>query len=188
MTKRKIHGKKFQVLVIITLLSLVIMACGQAAPPPDDLPDPLPTDTSPADPEPTEEPMTEPSTDYLVSKVDRVVAPQLGEGDLDALVGGNSAFALELYQGLRSNGGNLFYSPFSISQALAMTYAGARAETEGQMADVLHFDLIQERLHPTFNGLDLELSLNGASEIPINTTAPIAATDNAFIGNGRTTP
>ena len=59
--------------------------------------------------------------------------------------------------------GNLFFSPYSISIALAMTYAGARGETERQMADTLHFTLPQGRLHSSFNALDLELAGRGAS-------------------------
>jgi len=39
-----------------------------------------------------------------------------------------------------------------------MTYAGARGETEQQMGDTLHYTLPQDRLHPAFNGLDLELA------------------------------
>jgi serpin B len=42
-----------------------------------------------------------------------------------------------------------------------MTYAGARGETEQQMANALHFILPQDRLHPAFNSLDLELSQRG---------------------------
>jgi serine protease inhibitor len=52
---------------------------------------------------------------------------------------GNNAFALDLYAKLKAEEGNLFFSPFSISTALAMTYAGARANTEAQMAKVLKF-------------------------------------------------
>ena len=55
------------------------------------------------------------------------------------VVEGCNAFALELYAKLRGQEGNLFFSPYSISAALAMTYAGARGETEAQMATVLHF-------------------------------------------------
>jgi serpin B len=77
------------------------------------------------------------------------------------LVAGNSAFAFDLYQALSVEDGNLFYSPYSISLALAMTYAGARRETEQQMANTLQFILSQDRLHPAFNGLDLELAGRG---------------------------
>ncbi len=77
------------------------------------------------------------------------------------LVKGNSAFAFELYQALRESEGNLFYSPHSISLALAMTYAGARGQTAEQMAATLQFLLEQERLHPAFNWLDVELAQRG---------------------------
>ncbi|MCJ7778611.1 MAG: serpin family protein [Sedimentisphaerales bacterium] len=56
-----------------------------------------------------------------------------------AVVKGNNEFALELYAKLRTQEGNLFFSPYSISTALAMAYAGARGETESQMAKALHF-------------------------------------------------
>jgi serpin B len=71
-----------------------------------------------------------------------------------ATVHGNTAFALDLYGQLRAQEGNLFFSPYSISTALAMTYAGARGDTEAQMAHALRFDLDQEKLHPAFAALD----------------------------------
>lgn len=89
--------------------------------------------------------------------VPRQLAPAAAPADLQSLAQGNTAFALDLYQDLHSQSGNLFYSPYSISIALAMTYAGARGETESQMADALHFDLPQATLHPAFNSLDLAL-------------------------------
>ena len=95
------------------------------------------------------------------SDLDRASSPQVESSDLDKLVEGNTAFAFDLYQALREEEGNLFYSPYSISIALAMTYAGARGETEQQMADTLHFLLTQEDLHPAFNALDLELAKRG---------------------------
>lgn len=82
--------------------------------------------------------------------------PSIDENDLSTLVDGNNAFALDLYQSLRSQGGNLILSPFSVSLALAMTYAGARGETEAQMAQTLHFPA-QSDVHPAFNALDLAL-------------------------------
>ena len=85
----------------------------------------------------------------------------LGAADQAELVQGNNAFAFDLYRALSDGEGNLFYSPFSISQALAMTYAGARGETELQMADTLHYSLPQSILHPGFNALDRTLASRG---------------------------
>ena len=104
----------------------------------------------------------QPAAGELVrSEKQRVTSPDVSEADLATLVDGNSVFALELYQQLGQEDGNLFYSPYSISLALAMTYAGARGETGQQMADTLHFILSQDRLHPALNSLDLELSQRG---------------------------
>ena len=95
------------------------------------------------------------------STLSRNLSPDASPSDLQALAAGNNAFALDLYQALREEAGNLFLSPYSISLALAMTFAGARSETATQMAQVLHFTLPPERLHPAFNALDLELARRG---------------------------
>jgi serpin B len=87
--------------------------------------------------------------------------PTVPQADAVNLVDGNSTFAFNLYQVLKDTDGNLFYSPYSISEALAMTYGGARGETEKQMAAALQFKLSQDKLHPAFNSLDLELAKRG---------------------------
>ncbi|MGB9521536.1 MAG: serpin family protein [Anaerolineales bacterium] len=98
------------------------------------------------------------------SEKPRLITPQAASGDVEALVAGNNAFALDLYQQLiQEKEGNIFYSPDSISLALAMTYAGARGQTESQMAQTLHFALAQDRLHPAFNSLDLYFASLGKS-------------------------
>jgi serpin B len=81
--------------------------------------------------------------------------------DISALVDGNTEFTFDMYQNLSASDGNFFFSPYSISTALAMTYAGARGETEQQMADTLHFALAQERLHAAFSELDKALKGRG---------------------------
>ena len=96
-----------------------------------------------------------------VSDKQRVTSPDVAASDVIALVQGNNAFAFDLYKALSTADGNLFYSPYSISLALAMTYAGARGETEQQMADTLHYTLPQDKLHAAFNALDLELASRG---------------------------
>jgi len=100
------------------------------------------------------------SSDVLSSDKPRA-SGAAGQADLAALVDGNNAFAFDLYRALKGERGNLFYSPYSISQALAMTYAGARDTTEKEMAGTLHFTLAQDRLHPAFNSLDQQLKARG---------------------------
>lgn len=118
---------------------------------------PAPT---PATPPVTAHPAPTPAEE-LRSDRERTNSPRASAQDLGTLVRGNNAFALDLYQVLSNGEGNLFYSPFSISQGLAMTLAGARGETERQMADTLHYELSQDRLHPSFNALDRELASRG---------------------------
>ena len=55
--------------------------------------------------------------------------------DIKSLAGGNTVFALGLYARLKTADGNLFFSPYSISTCLAVTYNGARGATAAQMAD-----------------------------------------------------
>lgn len=72
---------------------------------------------------------------------------------LTALAADNARFALDLHGNLASrDAGNTFLSPYSISVALAMTYAGARGETRRQMAETLHYALGAE-VHPAFEDL-----------------------------------
>jgi len=101
------------------------------------------------------------SGQVIQSDKPRNTSPAVDATDLARLVDGNNAFAFDLYQTLRQTEANLFYSPYSISEALAMTYAGARGETEKDMAEALNFTLSQDRLHPAFNSLDLHLKQRG---------------------------
>src|SRR3990172_3480607 len=97
------------------------------------------------------------SLKMMESNRPRDTNPPVLEGNIQKLVDGNNSFALEMYDSLRSENGNLILSPYSISLALAMTYAGARGETESQMADTLRFGPAQDQLHSSFNALDLAL-------------------------------
>ncbi|HOV11970.1 MAG TPA: serpin family protein, partial [Bacteroidales bacterium] len=51
----------------------------------------------------------------------------------------NNRFAFDLYKNIGAKPENMLYSPYSISSALAMTYTGARGNTEKQMGAVMHF-------------------------------------------------
>lgn len=95
------------------------------------------------------------------ANVKREGSPSVDQNLLDQQVVANNDFAFDLYKSFGSQNSNLFYSPYSLSLALAMTYTGARGETEKQMAATLHYTLPQDQLHPAFNALDQ--SLNSAS-------------------------
>ena len=88
--------------------------------------------------------------------------------EMNPLVEANTAFALQLYGKLRSTEGNLALSPYSISSALAMTYAGARGDTARQMEQTLHFDPSNTGLHELFGRLDAALkAAQGSNELSI---------------------
>mgnify|MGYP001484222743 FL=1 len=74
--------------------------------------------------------------------------------NINIIAHGNNAFAIDLYKELAKDPGNFFFSPYSISSALAMTYAGARGDTAKQMEKVLYFTLSQDKLHPSFTKLN----------------------------------
>ncbi len=126
-----------------------------ATPRPIDTPEPTATL------EPTKTPRPTGTAESVRSEKNRDDSPSATPAELGELADGNSAFAFDLYRTLAEEEGNLFYSPYSISVALAMTYAGARGETERQFVDTLHFPLPQDRLHPAINALDTQLVPRG---------------------------
>jgi serine protease inhibitor len=74
------------------------------------------------------------------------------------LVKDNTQFACDLYEQLRKTDGNLFFSPYSISTALGMTYGGARGDTAKEMAKALHFSLESADLHSAFSDIMKEVA------------------------------
>jgi serpin B len=77
----------------------------------------------------------------------------------------NTSFALNLFKQLcEQQDNNIFFSPYSISTALAMTYAGAKEQTESEMAEVLRFGMTQQRVHRTFGVLAKSLQKRGNHE------------------------
>jgi len=64
----------------------------------------------------------------------------LASEGVDTVVNANNQFAFDLYPKFKeeSENGNIFFSPHSISVALAMTYEGARGKTAEEMQRVLH--------------------------------------------------
>lgn len=59
--------------------------------------------------------------------------------NISSVINANNQFALDLYSELKDKEDNIFFSPYSISVALAMTYEGARGQTAEEMQSVFHF-------------------------------------------------
>ena len=166
----------------IVALTGMFMACTRDLPETDRSGTPATTPTSTAAPkqtaepqpadtpvptvsrDPTETPAPAATTDLVRPGKSLDNSPNATAEELAELADGNRAFAFDLYRTLAEEDGNLFYSPYSISLALAMTYAGARGETEGQMADTLYFTLPQDRLHSAFNAMDAHLNTGGGKD------------------------
>jgi serpin B len=102
------------------------------------------------------------TVDEVRSQKVREASPAVAPADRRALADGNAAFALALYRQVEAKNPNLVFSPASISTALAMTFAGARGETETQIAQALRFTLPQARLHPALNEVTAALAARGA--------------------------
>jgi serpin B len=104
--------------------------------------------------------VTPPATGGTVaqSALARDTNPSVSDADLAAIVGGNTDFALKAFPLLDPGGNsNTVFSPYSITQALALAAAGAKGTTLSGIEQALSFPLPQERLNPAFNKLDLLL-------------------------------
>ena len=94
---------------------------------------------------------------FLVTNADN-------QHDAAVVVKSNNAFALDLYRQLSQQEGNVCVSPYSLSLALSMTYAGARNETAAEMAKVLRFELDPARLHPALSQVAANLQTSAGPQ------------------------
>ena len=96
-------------------------------------------------------------------------APTSTAADVAAVVSGNNQFAYDLYGTLnQSNTGNMVFSPYSISTALAMTYAGAAGQTATEMAQTMHFTLPESQLAPAMGQLISQINSQGGSNYQLS--------------------
>ncbi len=90
----------------------------------------------------------------------------------------NNEFAFDLMRQIPAGDDNMVVSPFSISTALAMTYAGAREITMEQMAEVMHFDLDQDRFHEAYGAYLREMKTRAEDHIELNIANSLWAQDD----------
>ena len=115
---------------------------------------PVATPTLMTAPAPTAQPTVAPTSSPAKRPPSPVAAT---DSEVAELVTANSEFAIDLYRAIADADGNAFFSPHSISLALAMTYAGAAGDTRNQIDEVLGFDELQEGVHPAFHSLQSHL-------------------------------
>ena len=77
----------------------------------------------------------------ITGQANHLLAAEIGKAPVNYAVAANGDFAVDLYRQLakENEGKNLFFSPYSMSSALAITAEGARGETAAQMGKVLRF-------------------------------------------------
>ncbi|MFH1586878.1 MAG: serpin family protein [Candidatus Diapherotrites archaeon] len=69
---------------------------------------------------------------------------------VDSVVNANNQFALDLYSEFKDDPGNVFFSPWSITTAVSMTYEGAKGQTADEMKSVFHFSGNDAVRRPSF--------------------------------------
>jgi serpin B len=110
----------------------------------------------------------------VVTSAPGVTAPDTG--NITGVTEANNRFSYDLYQQLAygpgASGGNIFFSPYSISSALAITYEGARGNTADEIRSVFHFpadDTARRQGFASINGVinsrDAGYSLNTANAL-----------------------
>ena len=125
-------------------ISLILLSACQTAGEVVDPVDPV----DPPDPE-----VVEQHVDFVKSELARETNPSVDEGQVLTLAQDNAAFALLFYDQIRTEDGNIIFSPFSLSLALSMALAGAESSTEQGMLEALQLSLPEEAIHPAFNAL-----------------------------------
>jgi len=88
--------------------------------------------------------------------------------DIEDVVTGNNEFSFSLYDEINNEAANVFFSPYSISSALAMTYNGAREKTKEEMADVMNFNKNEESLSKNFSALNSHITNLTSKKIQLN--------------------
>src|SRR5580704_1653703 len=78
--------------------------------------------------------------------------------DSKIAAGAVNALGVDLYHAQAHGESNVLLSPYSIQNALAMTFAGAAGDTHAEMERVLHYPADENALDESFGTLAQELA------------------------------
>ena len=138
---------KRTVIVLFILISIMVTGCTTPVTPVStDVPIEKPTDVS-----------TPGESGFQKSGLLRELAPSVDSSQIATLAKDNTTFAMKFYDQIRSQDGNLVYSPFSISVALSMALAGAEGTTKTAMMDALQLSLPVDSVYPAYDALLLAI-------------------------------
>ena len=98
-----------------------------------------------------------PAATVLRAEVERERPAPIGDDALAPFVDGQRDFALDLLRRVDADSDNVLFSPFSIHQALALTFAGARGETREAMSRALRTGADDAAFHQACNALERRL-------------------------------
>ena len=83
------------------------------------------------------------------------------QSGIQQVVNANNQFAFDLYSKYKDDpkykDANIFFSPYSISTALSMTYEGAKGQTANEMKSVFHFpesDILRPNSAAIYNNIN----------------------------------
>jgi serpin B len=148
-------------LIALSLVLLLVAGCVSAPAAPS------PTPGSPGSPGPTLPPEAIAGVGELRGTASRLPEGSASDAELAALVAADTDFALRLYrQLLADEDGNVFISPYSISTALSMAYAGAEGATASQIGQALGIDLESDAWHAARNRLELTMLAGAVATLP----------------------
>jgi serpin B len=122
----------------------------------------------------TEEPEPGPGDEKPVIVADDSEATPEGIGQV---VNGSNQFAFDFFLELSEEEDNIFFSPYSISVALAMTYEGARGETAEEMQSVMHFPENDSARRSAFAALHNQINDN-SNDYTLSTANALWAHEN----------
>jgi serpin B len=100
----------------------------------------------------------------LLSSPDTLRPEKIGK--VQKLAQENNHFAADVYKLIANPDKNCFFSPYSISSALAMTYAGARGKTADEMQKAMRWTQpTSEAFHAAFGDVQAEIDKSNSKKL-----------------------
>jgi serpin B len=114
----------------------------------------------------------------LVAFLGGMLSQASAQQEMSQTVKGNNRFAFDLFEKIQQEGENVFFSPYSISSALAMTYTGAEGTTQQEMQKIFGFAKDKQSQAEAFHMLNKHLDTLNDKTIELNVANSLWCQDN----------